>query len=323
MKPIRWILALVTCLMVATCNDPTSAPGLVQIRLQLNWVPEPEFGGIYAAEFDGLFREAGLEVEIIKDPGGAAVQQMIAQGVCDAGIVSGDQLLQFREQGGDLVAIYSVFDHTPYGIMVHAAGAPETLKEVWQGTGILAIESGLPIWKFVDATYGASTRKQVPYGGAIAQFLSDPTLAQQCFVTSEPPLMDIQKVPVKVFSVSDIGFDPYSAVVAIRRDGMKPEVQKKFVEAMQKGWQRYMANPAQYNPRIAALNPAMAVEAMNLGAKRMQPLLLTPWTAEHGMGSMNPARWQAMIDVLHSAGVIKTRPDPAVLMQWPLASTKP
>lgn len=312
------IVGLLGLASIAGCGDAKpAAPAAgapTRIRLQLNWVPEPEFGGIYAAQFDGLYRDAGLEVEIIKDPGGAAVPQMIDQGVCDAGTISGDQILQLREQGGDLVAIYNVFDHTPIGLMAHAKDAPPTMEAVWKGDGTLSIETGIPVWKFVAAKYGPTSRKQVPYGGVTANFLADATLVQQCFITSEPVLMDLQKVPVKVYNVSEAGYDPYTEVVAVKRGSMPAEVQRKFCAAMQEGWKRYMADPAKYNPRIAELNPAMSAEAMNLAAERMKPLLLTPWTQANGLGSMDPARWQAMIDLLHAVNVIKTKPAPASVM---------
>jgi gamma-glutamyltranspeptidase/glutathione hydrolase len=64
-------------------------------------------------------------------------------------------------------------------------------------------------------------------------------------------------------------------------------------------------------------------EAMNLAAERMKPLLLTPWTQANGLGSMDPARWQAMIDLLHAVNVIKTKPAPASLMDGVSLQAKP
>ena len=312
------LIALVAWL--AACGDagkPAAAPAkpatLVPIKLQLNWVPEPEFGGFYAAQADGLFRDAGLAVEIIKDAGGGSVPQLVAREVCDAGVVSGDQILQLREQGGELAAVYSVFDHTPYGIMVHAEGAPATLEAVWKGTGNLAIESGLPVWKFLASRYGPSTRTVVPYGGSTATFLADPKAASQCFITAEPATMDVQKVPVKVFNASEAGYDPYTVVLAVKPGHLPPDVLKRLCAALQEGWKRYMNAPAKYNPAIAALNPAMSLEAMNAAAERMKPLLDTPWTRSHGLGSMDAARWKAMADMLVQAGVIKAAPDAATL----------
>ena len=62
---------------LVACGDskpaPQAANAPVRLRLQLNWVPEPEFGGFYAAQFDGLFRDAGLPQNTCKvDPAGRA-----------------------------------------------------------------------------------------------------------------------------------------------------------------------------------------------------------------------------------------------------------
>jgi len=312
------VAALVS--LAASCSDPSGSQqaGLRKVRIQLNWVPEPEFGGLYAAVQDGLMRQAGFEVEIIKDTGGTAVPQLIAQGVCDLGFISGDQILTLREQGGDLVAVFNVFDITPYGFMVHAADAPESIEAVWKGPGTLACESGLPAIKLMQAKYGPSGRKLVPWAGATANFLADPALAVQCFITSEPPLMDLKNVPVKVFRISEAGYNPYTEVLAMRRGGMDDATLRRFMTAHQEGWKRYLADPARYNPAIAALNPAMSLEAMNLGAERMREFLVTPWTRAHGLGSMDPQRWKAMVDALSELGVIRVRPDPASLMHWVL-----
>jgi NitT/TauT family transport system substrate-binding protein len=307
------LLAIAT---LVGCEGSTPAPDArARIRVQLNWVPEPEFGGFYAAQFDGLFRDAGLEVELIKDPGGAAVPQMVDQGVCEAGVMSGDQILQLREQGGDLVAIFNVFDHTPYGIMMHAAAAPTTLEAVWKGTGNLSVETGLPVWKYLNAKFGKPTRTEVPYNAVTATFLADPTIAVQCFITSEPVTMDLQKVSVKVFNAGEAGYDPYTVVVAVKRGRLPEAVLRRFASALQEGWKRYMSNPAKYNPGIAALNPAMGLEAMNLAAERMKPLLLTPFTETNGLGAMDEARWKMMVDTLVQSGVVKTAPPASTLFE--------
>jgi NitT/TauT family transport system substrate-binding protein len=314
----RSLLCGLVALMLAACGDgATRSAGRTRISVQLNWVPEPEFGGLYAAEQDGLFRDAGLDVEIIRSTGGTAVPQLVAQGVCDVGVVSGDQILTLREQGGDLVAVFNVFDGSPYGFMVHAAGAPATLEAMWKGTGKVACESGLPVIRFIEATYGPSARQVVPWGGNLAAFQGDPAMAAQCFITAEPVQMDLAKVPVKVLSLAEAGYDPYTVVMAVKPGRMSVDALRKFVAVNQEGWKRYLADPAKYNPGIAALNPAMSLEAMNLAAERMKPLLLTPWTREHGLGSMDPARWKAMSDTLQRLGVLKRAHEPAEVMAWP------
>ena len=70
------VLALAACSGAPSTPDAGSssaggeAPALRKVRLALNWYPEPEFGGFYAAQLSGLYREAGFDVEIL--PGGPA-----------------------------------------------------------------------------------------------------------------------------------------------------------------------------------------------------------------------------------------------------------
>ena len=48
---MRWSsFAVVALLSLAACKkSEPAAGGATKVRVQLNWVPEPEFGGIYAA----------------------------------------------------------------------------------------------------------------------------------------------------------------------------------------------------------------------------------------------------------------------------------
>ena len=61
-------------------------------------------------------------------------------------------------------------------------------------------------------------------------------------------------------------------------------------------------DPAKYNPKIAAMNPSMSLEAMNIAAQRMRKYVLGPWTQAHRYGSMDPARWTALVSQMQSMG---------------------
>jgi len=291
--------------------------GRTKVRLQLNWVPEPEFGGIYAAEAIGAFGSNGLEVEIIKGGAGTATPQLIASGACDFGVVSADQILQIREQGGDLVAVYAIFQRSPVGIMLHAANPIDSLERLWTSGSTVAVEPGLPYVKFLDRRYGAGRVSLVSYAGALAIFAGDPAFAQQCFISAEPVQMELKGIPVKVLAVADSGYDPYTAVVAVRGALLRerPTLVASMVEALREGWRAYLDAPEKFNPAIAALNPAMSLEAMNLAAAREHPFIESEWTREHGLGSMDPQRWRTLAEQMVSLGMLKSASDPAALFR--------
>ena len=132
---IRLLTAVALLLCTACGEAPSSAPGSKRLRVQLDWVPEPEFGGLYAAQQDGLFAAAGLDVEIIKGGAGTPTPQLTADGVCDIGLMSADQLLQLRARDGALVGFYATFIETPYALMAHDANPAQSLEQLWTGGG--------------------------------------------------------------------------------------------------------------------------------------------------------------------------------------------
>ena len=309
-------LVAASCLLVFACDGSNATTKAPKIRLQLNWVPEPEFGGIYAAEQDGLFKAQGLDVEIIKGAAGTSVSQLIAQGACEAGVVSADQVLTLREQGGNIVATFSIFERSPMGFMTHASSSANSLEQVWKGSGKLAIEPGMPFLKWMDKTYGPSTCTLIPYGGSLVVFQSDQASATQCFVTAEPVEMDLEKIPGKVFDIAESGYDPFTAVVCSSQTWLDKnrDIAIKLSLAMRAGWTNYMNDPAKYNPKIAAMNPSMSLEAMNIAAQRMRKYVLGPWTLAHGYGSMDPARWTTLVTQMQSMGQLTKSVEPAQVM---------
>ena len=49
-----------------------------KLQLALNWKPEPQFGGFYAAQLNGEFKKRHLDVEIIEGGSGTPTVQMLA-----------------------------------------------------------------------------------------------------------------------------------------------------------------------------------------------------------------------------------------------------
>src|SRR5215207_5072942 len=113
---MRWMITMIL-LMVA--NVTTTSLAADKVKLVLNWVPEPEFGGIYAAQQNGAFIKHGLDVEIQTGGAGTPTWQMVATGKVPYAVASADELVIARSQGADLVAIFATYQICPQGLMVH------------------------------------------------------------------------------------------------------------------------------------------------------------------------------------------------------------
>lgn len=280
---------LVAASLACSGGEPAGGP----LSIALNWKPEPEFGGLYEARRTGAFAQRGLVVEITGGPG-APVVQMVASGQVAYGIAAADEVLMARDRGTDIIAVYATYQTNPQGIMVHASRGLGSLDELFDGEpGTLAVEPGLSYVKWFQKRYDLSRWRIVPYTYSIAPFLSDPKLAQQVFVTSEPIAVRRQGIEPTVFLIADSGFDPYAAVVIARGDRARERRREvdAFVAALREGWRGYLDDPGPANAEMGPLNREMDAETFRLAAAVQVPLIETDFTRAHGLGAMSLERW--------------------------------
>ena len=275
-----WIWAIVLMLGVVGCSkkEPTSAAaGVQKVTLTLNWVPEPEFGGIYAAKLSGAFQRNHLDVDIRPGGAGTPTWQMVATGQADFAVASADEVIIARTKGADVVAIFATYQTCPQGIMVHASRGLKTIGDVCQSS-TLAVEPGLAYVDYLKGKFGIDKGKLVPYTGGIAAFLADKNLAQQCFITSEPISAKRQGADPQVFLIADAGYNPYTAVVITQGEMIRsrPQVAAAVVQALREGWRSYLDDPTPANQVMGQLNKQMDADMFAEAATAQKPLIDPP-----------------------------------------------
>lgn len=304
---------VVTAILVAGCGDSepsgfdtTDAAGLHAVKLALNWVPEPEFGGFYAAQEIGAYKKHGLAVNILPGGAGAPVVQMIASGQVEFGIVSADEIVIARSKGMDVVGIFAVYQTNPQGIMAHAEKGFKDLQEVMASGGTLAVEAGLPYFKYLQSKYGRDGIQVVPYAGGVTAFLNDKNFAQQCFIFSEPLAARRQGANPRVFLIAESRYNPYTGVVAVRGKSLTKhaDVVRAMAQACREGWQAYLADPAPTNAVMGKLNTAMDAQTFADASKAQEPLITAPEAQGDSLGTMTQSRWELLIGQLVELGVV-------------------
>src|SRR5436190_6980828 len=98
--PMKAFLLGVLCLV---CGLVSNAIAAEKVSIALNWVPEPEFGGIYAAKENGAYTKHNLDVDIKPGGAGAPTWQQVAAGKVQFGVASADEVVLARTSGADVV----------------------------------------------------------------------------------------------------------------------------------------------------------------------------------------------------------------------------
>jgi NitT/TauT family transport system substrate-binding protein len=307
-------IAAACAFTLAGCHtsQPAGAGGLTPIRLQLDWYPQPEQGGFFAAQLLGFYKAEGLDVTLLPLPQYGSVAQLVATGKADFGLGSSDQVLEWSSNGLPLVAVSATMQHDPQAVMVHKDSPVHDLKDLEGHT--IAAQTGATWLKYVTHRYNLHQVREIPSTLSIANFLADPDYVQQVFVTSEPFFAKQAGAEVRTLPISSSGYDPYRVSLTTRDlVTQHPDLVAKFVRASIRGWQAYLSDPAATNALLLKLNPALnpAQEAYSAQALRDGGFITGTDPGVAQTGHMTAARWQTNYEQLKSLGILHGPVDPA------------
>ena len=128
--------AVTAALLLAACSggsgddsggDAGGDTELTPIKLQLQWLPQGQFAGYFAAVEQGYFEEEGLEVEIIPSGGDIVPQTALANGDVDYAIAWVPKVLGSIEEGANLTDVAQIFQRSG------------TLQISWADSGIESV----------------------------------------------------------------------------------------------------------------------------------------------------------------------------------------
>lgn len=307
----RCWLAAVLLVALAGCSKPDSAPmpaaaeggALRKVTLQLNWYPEAEHGGFYAAQLNGYYKEEGLDVEIVEGGAEVPVTQRVATGQVDFGIENADQVLLMRAQDADLVAVMAPMQTSPRCLVVHESAGAKSFGDLARFT--IAMNEGEPFAQFLMKGVLPQDVQVVPYGGGVAHFLSGPKNAQQGYSFSEPFLAKEQGGDPQVLLVAEAGFNPYTSCLITRGETAEEEADlvRRMVRASVRGWQEYLQDPKPTNAAIHKANEEMSLEALAFGAEALRPLCIPPGEENEPFGRMTVKRWGTLAEQMSAVGM--------------------
>lgn len=108
----RWVAAAVLAAALAsvvTASNGSATPKLTNISIQLQWVPQAQFAGYFAALDLGYYKAAGLDVKLLNGGPQIVPGQVVAAGRAQFGVNWLTALLAERDKGTNLVDIAQIF----------------------------------------------------------------------------------------------------------------------------------------------------------------------------------------------------------------------
>jgi NitT/TauT family transport system substrate-binding protein len=308
----------------ASDAPPASAgPEAATVRLQLQWVPQAQFAGYFAAEAQGYYAAENLTVDIL-DGGPDVIPQAVgsAPDGPEFTISWVPKVLQARESGSDLVDVAQIFQRSG------------TLSVSWKDTGITGpadfAGKKVGVWDFgneFEVTAGALKEGLVAgtdYEKVIQPFDMSLLLSRQIDVaeamiyneyaqlleTTNPETGalyspdDLNVIDWNDYRVAMLQ-DALFARASWLAEGNNRDVAVRFVRASLKGWiycRDHAADCVQYT------TDAGSTLGAGHQAWMMNEVNALIWPSPDGVGVLNPILWQQTYKVARTAGIIKDDP---------------
>ena len=263
---------LLSCsLLLCGCSDktdPSSDNGLFPISIQLDWVAEPEHGGLYTAEALGYFIDEGLDVTLVQGGPGSYSLNKVGSNVAQVGQADSTSVVMATANGAPLLNIAAVFQQDPSAMMLQASNPITEWKEL-DGKTIMA----RPEWPFLPYLQNQYniTVEVIPQNFQLQRLIQDASFIQQGFYIAEPFYVEQKGVKLKYLYVWDAGFDAYTSLFTNKRFAREhPEELKALLRALKKGYIEYIeGDPTPAHEIMLKINPKVTPEYLAWSRKQI------------------------------------------------------
>jgi len=327
MRYSRVIGALVgLALVVSGCaagpsSSPTASPGasvpLPSVTVGLSYIPNVQFAPVYVAAAQGLFAKQGVDATLRHHGANEGLFTAIGLGQEQFVVADGDEALQAREQGVDLVAIASYYQQYPVRVIALASagihsladlrgkkiGVPGQYGESWFALLVALKSAGLTQSDVQIDSIGYTQQVALATGkvDAVIGFVNNdliqdqqaglPVVSLPLTANGEPPLVSACLLTTRSF------LDAH------------PAQAKAVAQAVTAGIQATVADPDAAMTASATWIPGLLGSAQATSAKATLTATITIMKDPSGTvsGKIDTVQWQAMADFMLSAGLL-TKP---------------
>ena len=312
---------LACALALAACGeksepDPSAAIGAgaaQPLRLMLDYFPNADHAGIYAAQESGAYAKAGLDVKITPPPDPSAPLKLLLAGKTDLAISYEPELLLARDKGADLVAVGALVQKPLTSLMSlgeRAITDPKQLAGKRVGTSGLAYQSAYLRTILDEAGVDPGSVKETNVGFKLTQAMLskqvDATLG--AFWNYEGVDLERRGRNPRILRMEQVGVPTYNELIFVaRRSDLGEEGASKlrrFLQATARGHQELERRPQAGVDALLEADGGLDRGLQEAVVKATLPVFF-PEDDERPFGYQDPEQWAAYERWMRDRGLLK------------------
>jgi ABC-type nitrate/sulfonate/bicarbonate transport system substrate-binding protein len=230
----------------------------------LDFTPNAVHSGIYAAQGEGFYADAGVDLKIHQPGESTDAPKLLAAGRTDFSILDIHDLGIAREQGLDLVGVMPIVQRPLAAVIARGDGPVRSPRDLEGHTvGVTGLPSDEAVVDSEVSADGGDPAKvdEVTIGfNAVSSLAAGKVDAATGFWNAEGVELQRQGVPVRIFKVDRYGAPPYpELILATSRQTLDddPELVQAVVDATRRGYAFTEQQPAKALDDLLAAEPAL------------------------------------------------------------------
>lgn len=248
-------LAAVCALALAACgerDEPTGRGSTQQLDVELDYLPNADHAGLFAAQEAGEFSKASLSVKLRTPSDPSAPLKLLQAGRVDLAISYEPELLLARAKGAKLVSVGALVQK-PLTSVISLGKDPITDPKQLEGKKIGT--AGIPyqdaylktILKRAGVKDGSVRKINVGFNLTPAMVSKKVDATLGAFWNVEGVELDVRKREPKILKVDRLGVPTYDELIIVAREQdvrERGEVIRRFLRAAAIGHEAVRDNPA-------------------------------------------------------------------------------
>jgi NitT/TauT family transport system substrate-binding protein len=309
MKTLFGILSVVASGLAAI----SAARAQEKVTFNMSWLPQGSAIGTAVAIDQGWFKEAGLDVNMIRGYGGNRTANELDQAQFDVGYVDPLSIMLNRSNGGKIRMIGAINTVWPGGICYQSnLRDPKSLDDLrglrMGGGSASPVQNIVPAWLELNGKPRDFIRMlRLDPAVVDASLIEAKIDLAECWRASNLPALKKQAAIANVtlgrMEYSTYGLDSYGSGFAVREETIakKPEMLRSFLRLSYRGYDFARANPEKAADMMIKLFPTVDREIMLGQIQDINVLIVDKEVADKGLGYLREDRMKSSLTFMSKA----------------------
>lgn len=317
-------------LIAAACGDSDGSASdrtfdeTTSVKLQLQWVPQAQFAGYFAADSLGYYADVGLDVEIIEGAVDIVPAVVLDSGGADFAISWVPKVLANREEGLNLTNIAQVFQRSgtlQVSFVDAGISSPSDLAgrnvgnwgfgnefELFAGIASVGLDPQSDV-TLVQQDFNMTALINGDIDAAQAMIYNE---YAQVLETINPDTGELfQPEDLSIIDWNDVGTAMLQDAIwadadRLDNDSEYRDVAVRFVEASLRGWAYCRDNAQECTDIVVGVGTPFGGPAHQ--AWMMNEINALIWPSPGGVGLVDQDLWDQTVDVATTQGMIGAAP---------------